>query len=237
MKLKFHLRLNLLTLSIFAAVVIASEVKAQITATLNDANTVVNQSGNTLNINGGTQTGNNLFHSFEKFGVNNGQTANFISQPEIKNILGRVTGGDASVINGFIKVTGSYANLYLMNPAGIIFGSGARLDIPGSFTATTASGIGFGDNWFNAFGANNYGDLVGEPNSFAFTVSQPGGIFNAGNFEVGKGETLNLLGGTVINTGTLKSEGGNINIAAIPGEKLVKITQEGSLLSFCLPTS
>ena len=118
-----------------------NSASAQITATPNDANTVVNQNGNTLNINGGTQNGNNLFHSFEKFGVNKGQTANFISQPEIKNILGRVTGGDASVINGLIKVTGSNANLYLMNPAGIVFGSGARLDILVSFTATTANCI------------------------------------------------------------------------------------------------
>ena len=88
-----------------------------------------------------------------------------------------------------------------------------------------------------AFGTYIYADLVVEPNSFAFTVSQSGGIFNAGNLEVGKGETLNLLGGSVINTGTLKSEGGNINVAAIPGEKLVRITQEGNLLSLGLPTS
>ncbi len=65
------------------------------------------------------------------------QTANFTAAPNIQNILGRVVGGEASVINGIITVSGS-ANLYLMNPAGIIFGSGASLSVPGSFTATTA---------------------------------------------------------------------------------------------------
>ncbi|MGF1675604.1 MAG: hypothetical protein ACFCUV_18255, partial [Rivularia sp. (in: cyanobacteria)] len=93
------------------------------------------------------------------------------------------------------------------------------------------------DKWFNGFGANNYAELIGEPNTFAFTMSQPGAIFNAGNLSVGKGQTLNLLGGTVINTGTLSSEGGNITVAAIPDQKLVRITQEGSLLSLGLPTS
>jgi filamentous hemagglutinin family protein len=67
------------------------------------------------------------------------QTANFTAAPNIQNILGRVVGGEASVINGILTVTGgANPNLYLMNPAGIIFGSGASLSVPGSFTATTA---------------------------------------------------------------------------------------------------
>lgn len=205
--------------------------KAQITPTPNDAGTVINQNANTINITGGTPAQRNLFHSFEKFGVNENQTANFISNPSIQNILGRVTGGDASIINGLIQVTGGNSNLYLMNPAGIIFGSGARLDIPGSFTATTANGIGFGDRWFNATGKNNYAALVGNPNAFAFTMSQPGAIINAGKLAVGEGKDLTLLGGTVANTGELKSSGGNITLAAIPGERLVRISQQGNVLS------
>ncbi|MBD2340994.1 filamentous hemagglutinin N-terminal domain-containing protein [Calothrix sp. FACHB-156] len=220
---------------LFAASVIADGLqtvgKAQITATPNDARTVISRDGNTINITGGTKAQGNLFHSFEKFGVNADQTANFISNPSIQNILGRVTGGDASVINGLIQVTGGNSNLYLMNPAGIIFGSGARLDVPGSFTATTANGIRFGDQWFNASGQNNYAALVGNPNAFAFTMSEPGAIINAGKLEVGEGKDLTLLGGTVANTGELKSSGGNITVAAIPGEKLVRISQKGNILS------
>jgi large exoprotein involved in heme utilization and adhesion len=67
-----------------------------------------------------------------------------------------VVGGNPSLINGLIQVTGGTPNLYLMNPAGIVFGENAQLNVPADFIATTATGIGFGDNlWFNAFGDNN----------------------------------------------------------------------------------
>ncbi|MEG4571980.1 CHAT domain-containing protein [Microcoleus sp. N3A4] len=183
-------------------------------------------------IQGGTPSrdGANLFHSFTRFGLNSGETANFISNPTVKNILGRVVGGDASLINGLIQVSGGNSNLLLMNPAGIIFGTNARLDVSGSFFATTASGIGFDDRWFNSTGANDYAALVGTPNAFAFGT-QPGSIVNAGNLAVGTGENLTLLGGTVISTGQLSAPGGQITVAAVPGENLVRLSQNGLLLS------
>lgn len=191
---------------------------------------------NQFDISGGTQSGGNLFHSFGQFGLTQGQIANFLGHPGIQNILGRVTDGNASVINGLIQVSGSNANLYLMNPAGIVFGSNASLNVPASFTATTANAIGMGGYWFNATGANNYGLLSSSPNSFAFTSANPGSILNAGNLAVGPGQSIMLLGGTVINTGTISAPGGTVTIAAVPGENLVRITPEGSLLSLVLPT-
>ncbi|MEG4067968.1 CHAT domain-containing protein [Microcoleus sp. Pol11C2] len=183
-------------------------------------------------IQGGTTSrdGANLFHSFTRFGLNSGETANFISNPTVKNILGRVVGGDASLINGLIQVSGGNSNLLLMNPAGIIFGANARLDVSGSFFATTASGIGFDDRWFNGTGTNDYAALVGTPNAFVFGA-QPGSIVNAGNLAVGTGQNLTLLGGTVISTGQLSAPGGQITVAAVPGENLVRLTQNGLLLS------
>jgi filamentous hemagglutinin family protein len=174
----------------------------------------------------------NLFHSFTRFGLDSNQIANFLSKPQIQNILGRVTGGDASIINGLIQVTGGNSNLYLMNPAGIIFGSNASLNVPASFTATTATGIGFGGNhWFNAIANNDYQNLSGTPSQFAFDNSQPGSIINAGNLAVTEGKSLTLLGGSVINTGQLTAPSGTITIAAVPGENLVRISQPGHLLS------
>ena len=208
---------------------------AQITAAPDGTNTSVTPAGNTFSITGGTQAGGNLFHSFQQFGLDAGQTATFLANPAIQNILGRVTGGSASIINGQLQVTGSNANLYLMNPAGIVFGAGASLNVPGSFTATTANGIGIGNGWFNAVGSNNYAALVGTPNQFAFTTSQPGAIINAGNLAVGQGQSITLLGGTVINTGTLTAPGGTVTIAAVTGENLVRVSQDGSLLSLDLP--
>ncbi|WP_445172698.1 CHAT domain-containing protein [Microcoleus sp.] len=183
-------------------------------------------------ITGGTPSrdGANVFHSFTRFGLNSGETANFISNPTIKNILGRVVGGDASLINGLIQVSGGNSNLLLMNPAGIIFGTNARLDVSGSFLVTTASGIGFDNGWFSGTGANDYPALVGAPNTFAFGA-QPGSIVNAGNLAVGTGQNLTLLGGTVISTGQLSAPGGQITVAAVPGENLVQLSQNGLLLS------
>jgi filamentous hemagglutinin family protein len=104
----------------------------------------------------GKQTGANLFHSFDKFNVNAGQTANFISTPDIQNILGRVNAvNGGSLIDGKLQVIG-LANLFLMNPAGIVFGKGASLDINGAFTATTAKAIDFNGKWFNASGVSVY---------------------------------------------------------------------------------
>ncbi|WAK74096.1 filamentous hemagglutinin N-terminal domain-containing protein [Arthrospira sp. PCC 9108] len=161
----------------------------------NSTNTVTHQQGNQTNITGGQLSGNggNLFHSFTHFNVESGTVANFIATPEIQNILTRVVGGDASRINGLLQVTGGASNLFLINPAGILFGAGARLDVPGSFTATTANGIGFGDRWMNAIGDNDYTTLVGTPNAFAFATN-PGSIVNAGELAVTQGEHIILLG-------------------------------------------
>ena len=209
---------------------------AQITPANDGTGTRVNGTQQ-LNITGGTQAGGNLFHSFQQFGVNAGQTANFLSNPNTQNILGRVTGGNASLINGLLQVSGSNANLYLINPAGIVFGQNASLNVPAAFTATTANGIGFWNGqWFNAAGSNNYAALTGNPNSFGF-IGLSGSLINAGNLSVNPGQSIALIGGTVVNTGTIAAPGGNITIAAIPGEKLVRIGQDGTILSLDLPTS
>ncbi len=213
---------------------VVSLAQAQpITPAADGTGTIVTPDGDRYNISGGTLSGDgaNLFHSLEQFGLDAGEIANFLSNPQIQNILGRVVGGNASIINGLIEVTGGNSNLYLMNPAGIIFGTNARLDVPAAFTATTANGIGFNGGWFNAVGDNNYQALVGNPHSFAFTMEQPGSIVNAGELVVGEGNKLTLLGGTVINTGTISAAGGEVTIAAVPGENIVRISQEGMLLS------
>jgi filamentous hemagglutinin family protein len=212
-----------------------SPAQAQPITPASDAtNTSVTPDGNQINISGGTSSsdGTNLFHSFEQLGLDAGQIANFISNPQIRNILGRVVGGNPSYINGLIQVSGGNSNLYLMNPAGIVFGASASINVPASFTATTATGIGFGgNNWFNAFGTNEYQTLVGTPNQFAFDVSQPGSIINAGNLAVQPGQTLSLLGGSVINTGQIIAPGGTVALTAVPGTNLVRISQQGQLLS------
>ncbi|AFZ36174.1 filamentous hemagglutinin family outer membrane protein [Stanieria cyanosphaera PCC 7437] len=195
--------------------------------------TIVTPQGNRITIDGGTlsKDGHNLFHSFQEFGLDANQIATFLSNPQIQNILSRINGGNPSVINGLIEVVGGNSNLFLMNPAGIVFGSNARLNVPGDFTATTARGIKFGDTWFNAFGLNDYVNLVGNPNGFQFDGSQAGTIINAGNLAVAEGQNLSLTAGKVVNTGTITAPGGNITLTAVPGTNLVRISQEGQVLS------
>ncbi|MBD2502597.1 CHAT domain-containing protein [Anabaena azotica] len=205
----------------------------------NDTNTIINQSGNIIDIEGGkfSSDGNNLFHSFQRFGLESSEIANFISSPNIQNILGRVLGGDPSVIKGLIQVSGGNANLYLLNPAGFIFGSQASLNVPGDFIASTANSVGFGTNWFNVFGSNDYNTLTGTPTSFSFNASQPGSIVNFGDLEVDTGANLRLIGGTVVSTGQLSAPGGSITIAAVPGGNSLRISQPGNLLSLEFPNN
>lgn len=196
-------------------------------------NTVVTTNGNQFDISGGQVSGdgNNLFHSLQRFGLGDQQIANFLATPNLQNILTRITGGEASVVNGLIRMTGGSANLYLINPAGVMFGQNARLDVPGSFLVTTATGVGFGEQLFSVYGTADYANLVGAPTAFVFGTSQPGTVVNAGDLSVGMGQSLTLLGGTVVNTGTLRAPGGTVNVMAIPGNSLVRVSQPGNLLS------
>lgn len=228
----------LITLGTYSLLTIP--VSAQITA--GGDKTSVNTNGNVTDITGGTRSGNNLFHSFDKFNLptisGSSSVANFV-QPDaaVKNILGRVTGGTFSSIDGKIQVTGGNANLYLMNPAGIVFGQNASLDVNGAFTATTARAIGFGNgNWFNAVGANNYDSLTGNPQGLAFT-NTPGSILNAATLKNNQPkQDITLVGGTVVSTGDIITQGGRISIATVQGGKYVQIKSDGSILSLNLPT-
>lgn len=188
----------------------------------------------------GKQTGGNLFHSFGTFGVPTNGSANFEANSPIpvQNIFGRVTGGAPSLVDGKLQVIGN-ANLFLMNPAGIVFGKGASLDINGAFTATTAKAIDFDKGkWFNAMGDNKYAELTGNPIGLAFPGSTPGSIFSAATLaNVQPGKSITLVGGTVISTGDIKTAGGNISIATVEGGKYVQIKSDGSILRLDLPAS
>ena len=197
---------------------------AQITP--NGLGTQLNRNGNTFNIQGGTQAGRNLFHSFQQFGLHQGQIANFWSNPAIANILARVNGGSASYINGLIQVLGGRSNLFLMNPAGIVFGANASLNVPAAFTATTADRILFPGGSFYAYGENHFANLAGDPIGFAFDRKDPAAIVNEANLTA---TSVGLVAGQVINTGKVTAN--QITIAAVPGENLVRLSQTGQILS------
>ena len=173
----------LINLYLLQAKAEAQSIVPQPNATGTTVSTPAGQSG-TFNIGGGTISNRNLFHSFTRFGLSPNEIAEFkVTNSKIENILTRINGGDPSIINGLIKVTGgNNPNLFLMNPSGIIFGNNASLNVPGSFTATTATGIGFGNgSFFNAVGPNTYTSLTGGAQIICFWRRS-----SRGNYQHGK---------------------------------------------------
>ena len=136
--------------------------------------------GGTCNITGGDRRGQNLFHSFGRFDIGAGNTANFSNDSGLatSNIIGRVSGGQTSNIFGTIQTTNfGTANLFLLNPAGILFGSTARLNVGGSFHATTADYIKLGtDGVVYADPAKASALTSAPPSAFGFLTANPGRI-------------------------------------------------------------
>ena len=177
--------------------------------------------GNADRIEGGAARGSNLFHSFREFNVNEGQRVYFANPAGVANILSRVTGNDVSDIMGTLGVEGG-ANLFLLNPNGIIFGPNARLDISGSFFSSTANSFMFPDG--TLFSATNPGDSsllsVDVPLGVQYGSNAPGAIANAGNLSVG--QNLRLSGGSVTSTGELAAPSGQLLLEGVAGDVQVR---------------
>jgi filamentous hemagglutinin family protein len=194
--------------------------------------TIVTPNDNRFDITGGrpSSSGTNLFHGFDRFDLNAGETANFIVSPEIQNVFSRISSGNPSTINGLVQLTGGSANLYLLNPAGIVFGSSAQVNVPGSFYATSANAVRFGLDWFNAFEDDDVSALNGSPDALAFSPLFAGAILNDGS--IAAAGQVGLLGGNVLSTGSIVSNSNSVVVTAIEGDRLVRIQPSGTVLSF-----
>ena len=191
----------------------SSKLLAQITpdATLGAESSVVNPDvikGLTSDrISGGAVRGSNLFHSFQEFNIKEGRGAYFANPEAIKNIFSRVTGNNPSHLLGTLGVLGN-ANLFFLNPNGIIFGSNAQLDVRGSFVGSTANNIVFPDG--TEFSATNPEAAplltvkVEQPIGLRFE-GQEGLITNAADLVVGR--NLTLAGGNLDLQGQLQAGG------------------------------
>jgi filamentous hemagglutinin family protein len=162
--------------------------------------------------------GSNLFHSFSTFNLISTESANFTGPDSISNVLGRVTGGSASSIDGAINSQIPGANLYLINPDGIVFGPNATLNVSGSFHASTADYIRLGEN--ARFDASNPGNSVltaAPPAAFGF-LGQSGAIsVDQSVLKVASDQTLSLVGGDVSITGMQREVDGETIHPGDPG--------------------
>ncbi len=226
-----------LLVGLFLGTVIAVPVKAQITPD-GTTNTSLTPTDNGIRIDGGDQrscclghrVGYNLFHSFREFSVINGTEAFFNNGSDIVNIFSRVTGGDVSRIDGLIRANGK-ANLYLINPAGIIFGENASLNIGGSFLGSTANSIVFPEGEFLATDGDNPPILtINMPIGLTFG-NNPGEIaVNASNLQVNNGEAFVLLGGNVSIAGAeITAPGARIELGGVAefGQVSFNLQQSG----------
>ncbi len=158
-----------------------------------------------INITGGVQAGTNLFHSFREFSVLTDQSVYFTPELPTENILTRVTGANPSNIFGRLGVEGT-ANLWLINPRGIVFGEEASLDIEGSFYATTGGAIALGNGIFSAVSPES-SQLLSVPPEVAFAnyltagsgdIENRSTLFNTG--ASGRNTSLTLAGGAILST-------------------------------------
>lgn len=187
------------------------------------APSVVNTVGTTQEITGGTMRGNQLFHSFKAFSIPTGTIAYFNQPSSIETIFARITGNSVSTIDGLMRANGT-ANLFLINPNGILFGANAQLEIGGSFLATTGDRILFADNTF--YSASN-------PQPPLLTISAPVGVqfgaqaqlitMQSTGFQVAAGKTLALIGGAItVQGGALFAPAGQIELGSVaPGSQVL----------------
>jgi filamentous hemagglutinin family protein len=209
--------------------------------TLGVDNSIVNSSPDGIDtISGGATRGSNLFHSFEQFSIPNGRAALFDNGANIQNILTRVTGGSRSEIDGILAARGT-ANLFLLNPNGILFGQNASLNIGGSFIATTANSINFADGTqFSATPGTGTPLLtVSVPLGLQFGTN-PGNIVNRAStfgLQVQPGRTIGLIGGNVsLEGGDLTAAGGRVELGAVAAPGVVGINPDLSGFRFSFPT-
>lgn len=197
---------------------------------------MVTQQGSNNIITGGTTASNNLFHSFAEFSLPTGNTVLFDNPISINNIFTRVTGNSISNIDGLIQANGT-ANLYLINPNGIIFGSNASLKIGGSFVATTANAIQFDNKGiFSASIPNDPSLLKVNPSAFLFNQLKANAIASQATLKVPSGQNLFLLGGNVqIEGGQLLAPGGHVELGGVADNGIIPLQINGSDFSLSFP--
>jgi filamentous hemagglutinin family protein len=182
----------------------------------------------------GRRVGDNLFHSFRQFDIATGQGATFLGAPSILNVIARVTGGQPSTINGAVRVSGPMAaNLWLVNPSGLVFGSGASIDVPGAVYLSTAThltlGNGSGAGRFDAVDPSRSVLVAAAPSAFGFGGANAASItLNGTRLVARSGQQVALVGGDVrLNDARIDAPSGRIQVGAVSSAGEARIGSDG----------
>jgi filamentous hemagglutinin family protein len=180
----------------------------------------------------GSIRGTNLFHSFQNFNIANTESATFTGANSLQNVISRVTGGQSSNINGLLRSQVGQAAFYFINPAGVVFGVDAKVDVPGDFHVSTASELRFSDGAvFSSVQPDVSALSMASPAEFGFLGDQSSAIrVEQSNLIFASGTTTSLSGGQiVIDSGVLVNEGGEIRLTTVGlGNTTLPITGEAS---------
>jgi filamentous hemagglutinin family protein len=149
----------------------------------------------------GTRAGDNLFHSFERFSLRTGEGATFTGPDDLRNVISRVTGGERSNIDGALRSQVAGADFYFINPAGVLFGPNASINVPGSLHVSTADELRFeGGEVFSASDPSASSFSFAAPEAFGFLGSDAGEIRVAGSqlALIDPGQSLSFSGGGLV---------------------------------------
>lgn len=191
--------------------------------------TTASRAGNVTTIDGGTLAGQNLFHSFNRFDLGSGDVARWVHSAgdpaRIENVVSRVTGGDPSDISGTLDSTAlPNADFFFINPAGIVFGRGVNVNVPGSVHFSTAGELRFASG--PAFTVATHGGStfsVASPSGFGFVGGQGtigGSLSRRGG---GPSQTLSLSARDIVLNQSGFRTGGLVLSAVGPSATVVPI--------------
>ena len=150
-----------------------------------------NQQGNIFSI---TNTPNTIIN-WQSFSIHAGEITRFIQQNGNSAVLNRITGQDPSKILGSLESNGK---VFLINPNGIVFGQGAKVDVNGLVVSS--------------LGLSNEDFLAGKRSFTAGATA--GSVSNAGVIHAGKGGQVLLIAPNVENTGIITAPNGEVILAA-----------------------
>jgi filamentous hemagglutinin family protein len=170
----------------------------------------------------GSLSGNNLFHSFVRFNLNSSESATFTGDSHIQNVISRVTGGALSNIDGALKSEIGQAAFYFINPAGIVFGPNAQIDVSGAFYASTAGELKFADGTkFSALNPQGNTLTMTAPESFGFVGKQTGTMeLNGAELVFKPGMAIHLSAAKIAMDNTsLTGEGMDLQLASVGNDK------------------